>query len=142
MVVLLLSSSTHNRILFQLIASYSDIAAKKGSSTPIPSGTSVAATTVAPSSSGAVSSGSVMNHTSGTSYDPVMVSIHNNPPMSNNMMSAANQAAADEAASHEALTVAMMSETGKERDVCYFFLESVNWDLSQAIEMLKSVDIK
>ena len=48
-------------------------------------------------------------------------------------------AADEETARREALTTAMMNETKKERDVCYFFLESVDWDLKKAVEMLRMV---
>ncbi len=130
--ILILSKHNLTQIIVfcieQLIASYSDISAKGTKSDA--SNKSVTSSTTVPSSSGAVGYPSP--------HDPVTISIHSNPPPP----ISADQAVAEEVAKHEALTVAMMSETGKERDVCFFFLESVNWDLHQAIEMLKSVDIK
>ena len=33
----------------------------------------------------------------------------------------------------------MMSETSQERDVCYFYLESTNWDIKEAISMYKNM---
>ena len=39
----------------------------------------------------------------------------------------------------EEIVVLMVSETGQDRDVCYFYLESVNWNLKEAIELFKSV---
>lgn len=33
----------------------------------------------------------------------------------------------------------MMQKTEQDRNICFFFLESVNWDLDQAIEMLNNL---
>ena len=33
----------------------------------------------------------------------------------------------------------MMEETKQERDVCYFYLESTNWDIKEAISMYKNM---
>jgi hypothetical protein len=41
---------------------------------------------------------------------------------------------------HELIVMNMMEMTGQEKDVCYFYLESVNWNLSEAIELMKSMD--
>jgi UBA-like domain len=32
----------------------------------------------------------------------------------------------------------MMQQTGQERDVCYFYLESANWDVREAVNMYKT----
>lgn len=41
--------------------------------------------------------------------------------------------------SHDQLITQMIQKTNQDRDLCFFFLESVNWDLNQAIEMLNNL---
>jgi hypothetical protein len=36
----------------------------------------------------------------------------------------------------------MMERTGEDRDVCYFYLESMDWKIDAAIELLKSMAVK
>lgn len=36
----------------------------------------------------------------------------------------------------------MMERTGEDRDVCYFYLESMGWELDAAVELLKSMIVK
>ena len=43
---------------------------------------------------------------------------------------------------HESIINDMMKQTYQEKDVCYFYLESANWDLNNAIELLKSMDAR
>lgn len=52
------------------------------------------------------------------------------------------EAKASEESKHEVIVQAMVSRTGQEKDVCYFYLESVNWNLEQAIELLASMEAR
>lgn len=49
--------------------------------------------------------------------------------------------AEDAFASKEMTVAMMMEETKEQKDVCIFFLESTDWDLPAAIELLKSMNI-
>lgn len=40
---------------------------------------------------------------------------------------------------HDTLVSMMINETKQDRDVCYFYLESADWNLENAIELLKSM---
>jgi len=40
---------------------------------------------------------------------------------------------------HDKLVAAMVSQTGQSRDVCYFYLESSNWQMKEACELLQSM---
>ena len=40
---------------------------------------------------------------------------------------------------HDTLVNMMINETKQDRDVCYFYLESADWNLENAIELLKSM---
>lgn len=42
----------------------------------------------------------------------------------------------------EYAVLTMMEKTGEERDVCFFYLESMGWDLDEAIKLLKSMVVK
>ena len=41
---------------------------------------------------------------------------------------------------HESKIIRMMEETLQDRDVCYFYLESTNWDIAEATKLLKMSD--
>ena len=41
---------------------------------------------------------------------------------------------------HEKIVATMTSTTGQEKDVCYFYLESANWNLVEAIELMQNMD--
>ena len=41
---------------------------------------------------------------------------------------------------HEKIVANMASTTGQDKDVCYFYLESANWNLSEAIELMQNMD--
>ncbi len=41
---------------------------------------------------------------------------------------------------HEKIVATMASTTGQEKDVCYFYLESANWNLIEAIELMQNMD--
>lgn len=41
---------------------------------------------------------------------------------------------------HEKIVATMVSTTGQEKDVCYFYLESANWNLNEAIELMQNMD--
>jgi NACalpha-BTF3-like transcription factor len=45
----------------------------------------------------------------------------------------------DEIASKDVALSMMMEETKEDREVCYFYLESSNWDLNAAIMLMKSM---
>ena len=40
---------------------------------------------------------------------------------------------------HESKIMRMMEETAQDRDVCYFYLESTNWDIAEATKLLKNM---
>ncbi len=44
--------------------------------------------------------------------------------------------------SHDEIVAQMKLKTHQESDVCYFYLESVGWDLEAAIELLNSMEAK
>ena len=46
---------------------------------------------------------------------------------------------ASSAKSQDQLINEMMQRTNQDKDLCFFFLESVNWDLNQAIDMLNNL---
>mmetsp|Transcript_4622 Transcript_4622/g.6307 ORF Transcript_4622/g.6307 Transcript_4622/m.6307 type:complete len:137 (-) Transcript_4622:240-650(-) len=41
---------------------------------------------------------------------------------------------------HEIVVATMATKTGQEKDVCYFYLESANWNLQEAIELMQNMD--
>lgn len=41
---------------------------------------------------------------------------------------------------HELVVSSMATKTGQEKDVCYFYLESANWNLTEAIELMQNMD--
>jgi hypothetical protein len=44
---------------------------------------------------------------------------------------------------NEYLVLRMMQETGQDRDICYYLLESVNFDFDQAMEiMMQNLQVK
>jgi hypothetical protein len=40
---------------------------------------------------------------------------------------------------HDTIVSSMAERTKQDKDVCYFYLESADWDLENAIELLKSM---
>lgn len=41
--------------------------------------------------------------------------------------------------SHDATVVVMVEQTKQDKDVCYFYLECADWNMENAIELLKSM---
>jgi len=41
---------------------------------------------------------------------------------------------------HEIVVANMSAQTGQLKDVCYFYLESANWNLPEAIELMQNMD--
>eukprot|EP00599_Poterioochromonas_sp_BG-1_P005890 CAMPEP_0173151440 /NCGR_PEP_ID=MMETSP1105-20130129/11579_1 /TAXON_ID=2985 /ORGANISM="Ochromonas sp., Strain BG-1" /LENGTH=190 /DNA_ID=CAMNT_0014066811 /DNA_START=11 /DNA_END=583 /DNA_ORIENTATION=- len=65
------------------------------------------------------------------------------PPNSSNPQPIANTTLQNNAPNNEYLVMRMMQETGQDRDICYFLLESVNWDFNAAMEiMMQNLQVK
>jgi len=41
--------------------------------------------------------------------------------------------------SHDATVAIMVEQTKQDKDVCYFYLECADWNMENAIELLKSM---
>lgn len=53
-----------------------------------------------------------------------------------------SRTAEDQMTSQEFAVNEMMQETKESKDVCIFYLESTNWDLSAAVELLRSMQVR
>lgn len=53
-----------------------------------------------------------------------------------------SRTAEDVMASQEFAVNEMMQVTGESKDVCIFYLESTNWDLNSAVELLRSMQVR
>lgn len=53
-----------------------------------------------------------------------------------------SRTAEDVMASQEFAVSEMMQVTGESKDVCIFYLESTNWDLNSAVELLRSMQVR
>ena len=51
-------------------------------------------------------------------------------------------AVTDKVTSQEIAVNEMMRETNESKDVCIFYLESTNWDLPSAVELLRSMQVR
>jgi hypothetical protein len=50
--------------------------------------------------------------------------------------------AEDQFTSQELAVSEMMRETNESKDVCIFYLESTNWDLASAVDLLRSMQVR
>lgn len=65
------------------------------------------------------------------------------PDLSKPATSQPTNNSAQQPGGNEYLVMRMMNETGQDRDICYYLLESVNFDFNQAMEiMMQNLQVK
>lgn len=81
--------------------------------------------------------------TSGYNSNNYMLPNIEQTPNSSNPQPIASTTLQNNAPNNEYLVMRMMQETGQDRDICYFLLESVNWDFNAAMEiMMQNLQVK
>jgi hypothetical protein len=99
---------------------------------------SIAATVAVPSSSlNSANHGASSSSSAGYNSSNYML-----PSFANQPATQANSGS-NNSSTTEYLIMRMMNETGQDRDICYFLLESVNFDYDQAMEiMMQNLQVK
>jgi hypothetical protein len=97
----------------------------------------IAATIAVPPSSSSSNQGSSSAGYNSSNY--MLPSFSNQPTTQVNN----NNTTTNNSSTQEYLIMRMMNETGQDRDICYFLLESVNFDYDQAMEiMMQNLQVK